>query len=94
MLIYFVSFPDNSIQELKELYASNFDKVYLKKIKHASYTTQIKKKTIEEVTNIMKRNNLYIVFSVFYKLAELVLTFPSTTAPAERRFNSLKKIKT
>ena len=42
----------------------------------------------------MKLSNLDIVFSKVYKLAELILTFPSTTASAERSFSALKRIKT
>lgn len=40
----------------------------------------------------MKLNNFDIVFSEVYKLAELILTFPSTTATAERSFSVLMKI--
>lgn len=42
----------------------------------------------------MKLNNLEIVFSEVYKLAELILIFPSTSKTAERSYSVLKRIET
>ena len=49
---------------------------------------------MSEITNYMKLNNLDIVFSKVYKLAELILTFLPTTGTVERNFSALKRIKT
>ena len=55
---------------------------------------ECKKKSMNEINYYMKLNYLDIVFSEVYKLAELVLTFLSTTATVERSFSALKRIKT
>lgn len=89
------SFPQNLMTELKEPYSSYFDIVRLKNELNVLYTLdEYKKKSVNEITIYMKLNNLDIVFSEVYKLAELTLTFTSTTATVERSFSALKRIKT
>lgn len=86
------NFPQNLLAELKEPYASNFDILRLLSVLYSS--DEYEGKPLHEITHYMKLNNLDIVFTEVYKLAELILTFPSTTASAERSFSVLKRIKT
>ena len=88
-------FPQNLLTELKEPYASNFDIVRLKNELRVIYSSdEYNMKTLYEFTHYMKLNKLDVVFTEVYKLSELILTFPSTTASAERSFSALKRIKT
>lgn len=52
-----------------------------------------KDKPIFEIIKFMRLNNLDLGLKEAYKLAKLLATIPSTTAPAERKFSALRRIK-
>lgn len=53
----------------------------------------IRKKTVNDIIHYMNLNNLDIVFNEVYKVGELILIFPWTTATAKRNFPAFKSIK-
>lgn len=88
------NFPTNIFCELKEPYSSYFDLVALKNELKVLYSLdEFSQKSVQAIGKYMKLNDLHTVYTEVYKMATLILTFPSTTASVERSFSALKRIK-
>lgn len=91
--IFCNSSPQNVMAEIKKLYGLHFYIVHLKTELNRIYMLDdYKEKLMSKIIIYMKHNNLDVVFSKVYKLAELILIFLFTTATAERSFSALKRI--
>ena len=92
---YHINFPTNIFSELKEPYTSYFDLIALRNELKVLYSLdEFSEKSVQGIASYMKLNDLHTVYNEVYKLATLILTFPSTTASVERSFSALKRIKT
>lgn len=87
-------FPEDLLLNLRNIYSKSFDTSRLKNELKVFYCLdEFKNKSLTELVVFMKTNNLDIVYEEVYKLAQLILTFPSTIASSERSFSALKRIK-
>ena len=57
-------------------------------------STEFSNLSVHELASFMEKNGLLSIFPETYKLAELILTIPSTIASVERSFSALKRIHT
>ncbi|KAJ4431682.1 hypothetical protein ANN_20284 [Periplaneta americana] len=85
-LQYENEFPTSALTSLQETYGSYFDT-------EVSPTFQ-NMKSIREILDHITSNGLQEVLPELYKLCNLILTIPVTTAGVERSFSTLKRIKT
>ena len=92
---YRSNFPDSLVCGMKETYSSLFDFLKLKSELIVVYvSTEFSNRSVHELVPFMEKNDLHTIFPETYKLAELILTIPSTTASVERSFSALKRIHT
>ncbi|PSN35177.1 hypothetical protein C0J52_22409 [Blattella germanica] len=93
---YNENFPtDILLYELKEPYSTYFDLLALKNELKVVYSyKEFSGKSVQDIVHYMKLNDLHVVYPEVYKLATLVLTFPSSAPSVERSFSALKRIKT
>ncbi|ROL45241.1 Zinc finger MYM-type protein 1 [Anabarilius grahami] len=92
---YDKTFPDTAFNSLKETYAHFFDYVLLRSELKVLYASpELVKRNVSELTLFMRSTGLCNGMTQLYKLCELFLTVPSTTASVERTFSALKRIKT
>jgi hypothetical protein len=52
------------------------------------------RKPVYHLLKFMQDNQLQVTFKEFYKLVELIMTIPSTTATVERSFSAMKRMHT
>lgn len=92
---YEQAFPESAFDSLKYTYGQFFDDVLLRsELKVLYVSPDLKKQNVSELTSFMRSNGLCDAMPQLYKLCELFLTLPSTTASVERTFSGLKRIKT
>lgn len=93
--LYEQTFPESAFNSLKETYAQFFDDVLLRSELKVLYASpQLAKRNVSELTSFMRSNGLCDGMAQLFRLCELFLTVPSTTASVERTFSALKRIKT
>ncbi|KAJ4439872.1 hypothetical protein ANN_08001 [Periplaneta americana] len=95
-LQYENEFPTSALTSLQETYGSYFDTVSLRSECNVIFkkTTFQNMKSIREILDHITSNGLQEVLPELYKLCNLILTIPVTTAEVERSFSTLKRIKT
>lgn len=87
-------FPEIALQSLKDTYPSVFDFSALKSQLIVTYMSEdMHHKSVNELLNFVKSNELEKAYSEVTKLCELILTIPASSASVERSFSKLKNIK-
>jgi hypothetical protein len=87
------NFPQDLIQKLKDVYGEMFDYVRLKNELVVLYCSdEFCNKSVHELLQFLVENDLSSGFKEVFKLAELIMTIPATTASVERSFSALKRI--
>ena len=91
---YDVNFPVKAFESLKKSYSVFFEFSRLRSELSVLYShEQFAKKNVAELLKHMLESDLHIGLPEIYKLMNLVMTIPITTASVERSFSALKRIK-
>ena len=91
------NFPEEALISLKASYGNFFDIITLRSELCVLYTRENfinKTKNVFDLLQYLLSNDLIDTMSEVFKLYNLVLTIPPTTASVERSFSALKRIKT
>lgn len=93
--LYTKKFPDETLEILQNNYSQFFDISVLKIELCVIYRNNHfkEKQNISQLLNFLTNSDLVSHFSELFKLCNLILTIPVTTAGAERSFSSMKRIK-
>ncbi|PNF40525.1 hypothetical protein B7P43_G08175 [Cryptotermes secundus] len=92
--MYRTSFPEKAFSCLKENYGAFFDFVALKSELLVMFSDpDMAKDSVYDLHQYMYALQLSCVFPQIFKLCELVLTIPATSAADERSFSALKRLK-
>lgn len=87
------TFPNYLINNMKLTYGDMFDYILLKRELSVIYASpEFRKMPILELLSYLKNNDLKTPLKEVYKLAELVLTIPSTKSSVKRSFSALNRI--
>ena len=91
---YDVNFPVKAFESLKKSYLGFFEFSRLRSELSALYShEQFAKKNVAELLKYILESDLHTGLPEIYKLMNLVMTIPITTASVERSFSALKRIK-
>lgn len=91
---YIKDFPNDILDSLKDSYGNFFDFVKLKNELNVIYASEsLKEKTVLELIIYIQECGLTEALSEAFKLTDLILTIPYSTAGVERTFSALKRIK-
>ncbi|XP_077294399.1 zinc finger MYM-type protein 1-like [Arctopsyche grandis] len=89
------NFPDFLFKSLHLTYGKYFDFMKLKSELIYMYSTQdFHLKSINDVKELIVKDDLIDVLEQVFSLIQLICTIPSTSASAERSFSTMKRIKT
>ncbi|XP_077283207.1 zinc finger MYM-type protein 1-like [Arctopsyche grandis] len=89
------NFPDFLFKSLHLTYGKYFDFMKLKSELIYLYSTQdFHLKSINDVKELIVKDDLIDVLEQVFSLIQLICTIPSTSASAERSFSTMKRIKT
>ncbi|CAH1110586.1 unnamed protein product [Psylliodes chrysocephalus] len=92
---YAKKFPDSAFHQLLKLYGQKFDTVKLKTELTVLYNDpDYVQKNLQAFYQYLKSSELDSAFPEAFKLANLFLTIPATSASVERSFSAMKRIKT
>lgn len=88
------SFPVETFKKLNETYDKWFDCTRLKNELMSTYSfADLSDKAPHQLLSTLKEKELDDAMPELYKLCQLIVTIPSTTASVERSFSALKRIK-
>nr|CAH7743193.1 unnamed protein product [Callosobruchus chinensis] len=92
---YEKKFPNCAFQQLVKVYGKKFDTIKLKTELTVLYNSpDYIQNNLQEFYKYIKSSELDKAFPEAFKLADLLLTIPATSASVERSFSAMKRIKT
>ncbi len=93
--LYCRNFPEEELNSLQATYGSFFNIQALKSELTVVYASaELESKPVFDMIKKIIELDLQRCFPEVYRLCQLILTIPSTSASAERSFSALKRIKT